>query len=239
LQQDLRHIRYSAMPNLICPHCAYEGEPGFVVLEQRPDGRTLAPCPECGVVRQREPEGAFARFPVWSEAEILAHITAALGSAEQTRTEFFAAVTSGALRMEGQRFTGAGWSWSLIPTQDWVDAFDWAGGIPWFELPDSLSTGFHFSPSKRWGNRRAPRADVQRLWPPPNKRRSQRVLSQIRDAAIEAAIKQGTRPGKNYPWGTFENRLRRECGAQEGEYGFGDRQIKRLVKATLKRLGEI
>jgi hypothetical protein len=231
------------MPASICPYCAYEA-PGFVVLYDRhmPDGtpgRTLAPCPECNVVRRPEPDAAVARFALWSEAEILAHIAAAVGDPEKARIEYLAAVGTGTLRMEGEVATDSGWQWLPLPLAE-------AAYAKWLETPDRLTAGFHFLPDPRWGghgdrrsqtwgDRRAPRADVERLWP-----LSQASLPpQTREAVIEAALKRGERPGRNVPWGTFIKRRMQECGAQQGDRGFSNRQIRRIVDQTLQRLEEM
>src|SRR5215472_15468198 len=117
-----------------------------------------------------------------SEPPALAYLTQKFGDATEARVVYLTAAQEGRLDVNGRREFMSSEPRLLIPREDLCRC-------RWVELPDPLSTGFHFPPSIRWYDREVRWEQLEVLHP---RSPAQQAIAQ-RHAAICAAIDQGLR----------------------------------------------
>jgi hypothetical protein len=83
-----------------------------------------------------------ARVP---EPSALALLVERLGDARRAREAYLEAARAGALDVYGRREL-------MSPTRELIPREDWYR-CEWYDLPDPLSTGFHFAGHPRWSDR--------------------------------------------------------------------------------------
>jgi hypothetical protein len=169
---------------------------------------------------------------IWlPEAKALAYIAQALGDARQARQEYLEAARTGALGVRG-RPTLLAPVRAQIPREEWFRC-------KWLELPDPLSTGFHFlgggaawSPAASWYDREVRRDELEALWP----RFDSLAARAKRHVAVAAAVARGVRL-ENTPggWRAIGAIVRTAAHVTDGAFGFSDKAIERDFKKELQR----
>lgn len=116
----------------------------------------------------------------------------------------------------------------LIPREDWFRA-------EWLELPDPMSTGFHFlGRGSAWHDREVRRHEIEAESP---RSRHQETIARRR-AATSAAIDRNVRPETiDGGWIAIAKLIQADCGVTVKTRGFGDKQIERDFWAELVRRG--
>lgn len=156
------------MSATICPRCAYDLKSGFVTLRDGPDGRVIAPCPECGV---RHPEPAPADMPrpigipIATAIDLIAERSGCdlCVAAEQFRADAYA----GEFEVRGRPHLMANGK-LVIPRELWTPCdllAPWGAAlIHW----PPYGTGFHFGAGTgtHWCDAEMRQAVIDRLWPP-------------------------------------------------------------------------
>jgi hypothetical protein len=161
------------------------------------------------------------------EADALAYLAQKWGDAGQARKAYLEAAREGRLDVYGRRGLLSP-NRELIPREDWFQC-------DWYELPDPLSTGFHFAGRLGWHDREVRRDQLEMLVP--RSRLQQNIAD--RHAAICAAIDQGARPETtDGGWVGIAKSIRAACNVTATTRGFGDKHIEREFRAELKRRGQ-
>jgi hypothetical protein len=169
---------------------------------------------------------------IWlPEAEALAYIVRAIGDARRARQEYLEAARTGALEIRGRR-TLMSTVRELIPREEWFRC-------EWLELPDRLSTGFHFlgrgaswSRAASWYDREVRRDELEALW-----LRFDSLVARVRrQAAVAAAVARGVRL-ENTPggWKAIGGIVRTAAHVTDGARYFSDKAIERDFKKELRR----